>query len=671
MSLKTLLTDIEIIENEIKNELEKSNVQTTLSLNTYNKMLEKIESIKDNSTLDFSLVFIGEKGIGKTTSICRILNLVHKVSKRRKNKSIKVIEEILQTGSGATTICDIEITPSQTGKTFITIEAVSEQDLLDYLRSFAEYIFAKAHKKTNEIFREAEEGIPLPPEIERACRNMTNLKETKEFENRIDHGIELASRFASDELGLFIDAVISCANFEKRSQEVFQVDYNLSMEDELLWIKNIFKNLNLGKIDTAPLPKVIKIHLSKEIFNFDDLPFINKIVDTRGLDSLANSDRKDLYKIFREEPNNIIILIDKFAAPSLSLIDLLNTYAYDENLSLIDRMIFLVNFRNNEPNLVVGVDGTVEEENEGIEIRKKQILRKFIENRIPFNENNIIFYNPLRFLDSEKRLEVTMDDLDEYGDKEEVLRYKNETIQYERQGVLKQVNDTVLNIVEKYDQEINEIRINLEKIKYSHENDQYAKNQIIKVIKDVEGYYQDNIKAKEDVLKIYNNYFMGKYPSTIRAINTRHGIYDHHDIYQEGAIRIEDLVKYQLKDIKDNVLLKLEGIKSFVNISSGQEVAIKMLMEDIGELYEERVNRINRTVYHTFEKNVFSFEKYEQFWRKTNYRWGQGNGYRLDIIEYYQDQIKESQFLEAIDSFLVNSVNSFVEDLVSIMEEIS
>lgn len=147
MSLKTLLTDIENIESEIKNELEKSNVQTTLSLNTYSRMLEKIKFIKDNSTLDFSLVFIGEKGIGKTTNICRILNLVHKASKRRKNKSIKVIEDILQTGSGATTICDIEITPSQTGKTFITIEAVSEQDLLDYLRSFAEYIFAKAHKK--------------------------------------------------------------------------------------------------------------------------------------------------------------------------------------------------------------------------------------------------------------------------------------------------------------------------------------------------------------------------------------------------------------------------------------------------------------------------------------------------------------------------------------------
>ncbi|HHB1655501.1 TPA: hypothetical protein ACOQ0H_004747 [Bacillus cereus] len=671
MSLKTLLTDIENIESEIKNELEKSNVQTTLSLNTYSRMLEKIKFIKDNSTLDFSLVFIGEKGIGKTTNICRILNLVHKASKRRKNKSIKVIEDILQTGSGATTICDIEITPSQTGKTFITIEAVSEQDLLDYLRSFAEYIFAKAHKKTNEIFRESEEGIPLPPEIERACRNMTNLKETKEYENRIDHGIELASRFANDEMGLFIDAVISYANLEKRSQEVFEVNNNLFMEDELLWIKNTFKNLNLGKIDTSSLPKIIKIHLSKEIFNFDNLPYINKIVDTRGLDSLANSDRKDLYKIFREEPNNIIILIDKFAAPSLSLINLLNTYAYDENLSLIDRMIFLVNFRNNEPNLVVGVDGTVEEEIEGIEIRKKQIIRKFIENRIPFNENNIIFYNPLRFLDSEKRLEVTMDDLDDYGSKEEALRYKNEIIQYERQDVLKQVNATVLNIVEKYDEEINEIRINLEKLKYSHENDQYAKSQIIKVIKDVEGYYQDNIKAKEDVLKIYNNYFMGKYPSTIRAINIRHGVYDHHDIYQEGAIRIEDLVKYQLKDIKDNVLLKLEGIKSFVNISSGQEVAIRMLMEDIGEIYEERVNRINRKVYHTFEKNVFSFEKYEQFWRKTNYRWGQGSGYRLDIIEYYQEQIKESHFLEAIDAFLVNCVNSFVDDLVRAMEKIS
>ncbi|MEI4831808.1 hypothetical protein WAX78_20485 [Bacillus sp. FJAT-53711] len=667
MSIETLLTDIEAIEDEIKSEMEKNSVQATLSVNTYNKLLEKIQLLKNNSNLDFSLVFIGEKGVGKTTNICRVLNLVHMATKKRKTRNIKVVEEILQTGSGATTICDIEIAPSQIGRTFINIEEVNEQDLFDYLRSFAEYIFMKAHKNINEF----DDSVPLPPEIERACRNMTNLRETRDNEIRIDHGIELARKFAENELGLFIDEVITRANLERRSQKHFEFGNDLFEKDELLWIKGIFKNLNLGKIDVAPLPKIIKIHLSKEVFNFDDLPFINRIVDTRGLDSSANSDRKDLFKILREEPNNIVILIDKFAAPSLSMIDLLNTYAYDETLNLIDRLIFLVNFRNNEPNLVVGVDGSVEDEVEGIEIRRKQIIRKFTENRIPFNENNIMFYNPLRFLDSEKKLEITMDDLEDYGGKVEAEKYKNEIIQDERREVIKRINAIVLNVIKKYDKEVEEIKDNLQKLKYSHENDEYAKNQVNKVIREIEEYYQDDIKAKEEVWNIYNNYFIDKYPSTIRAINLRYGVYDYHDIYLEGAIRIEELVKYRLKEIKDNALYKLNNIKSFANISSRQEVAITMVIEDIGNLYVEKINLINQKAYETFEKNVFSFEKNEQFWRKTNHRWGQGNGYRRDIIEYYQERIEESQLLEAIEAFLVECVNSFVNELVEIITELN
>lgn len=670
MRTETIM-QIEMIENQIINELEKSNVRNTYSVNTYKKMLEKITLLKEISTSEFSLVFIGEKGVGKTTNICKFLNLVHTVKKKRRNKSIEVIEEILQTGSGATTICDIEIAPSSTGKTFINIEEVSEEDLLDYLKSFAEYIFAKAHKESNELLSEVEDSVPLPPEIERACRNLTNLKETKEFDKRIDHGLELAKSFEGNELGLFIVEVINRTNIENRSQKTFQFESSSLLEDELIWIKKVFNKLNLGKIETAPLPKKIKIYLSKSIFDFEELPYINRIVDTRGLDSSANSDRKDLYKVFREEPNNIIILIDKFAAPSLSMIDLLNTYAYDENLGLIDRLVFLVNFKNHEPNLIVGVDGPVDDEVEGIEIRKNQIIRKFAENQISFNENNIMFYNPLRFLDSEKKLELTIDDLEDYGDKPEAIKYKNEIIEFEKNEILKKVNSITLNVVNKLNKEINEVKSNLEKLKFSHENDEYASSQVNKVIKEIEGYYRDNIKAKEDVLKIYNNYFINKFPGTIRAINIRHGVYDHHDIYQEGAIRIEDLVKYQLKDIKDNVILKLNNIKSFANLSSGQEVLIKLAIEDINTLYEKRISLINQIAYKSLEQNVFSLEKYEQFWTKTNYRWGQGSGYRLDIIEYYQEQIQQSKLLEAIETFLVKYVNSFCADLIKVLQEIN
>src|SRR5438046_1947359 len=60
-------------------------------------------------TTRHKLVFIGQVGVGKTTAICHLLGLTANREKKKtvrgKEKMIPVVERLMATGSGYTTLC--------------------------------------------------------------------------------------------------------------------------------------------------------------------------------------------------------------------------------------------------------------------------------------------------------------------------------------------------------------------------------------------------------------------------------------------------------------------------------------------------------------------------------------------------------------------------------------
>ena len=138
------------------------------------RIKDKINQVEKQLKEQYSLVFMAEKGAGKTTTIDFLLGLTQekqKVNEKTKRKYI-VEEDILETGSGATTTSEVEICQSDEEFSKIIITPYEVEEVKEILVVFAKSMFSNIH----EINGGDEQ---LAPELIRACRNMTGLTEKK------------------------------------------------------------------------------------------------------------------------------------------------------------------------------------------------------------------------------------------------------------------------------------------------------------------------------------------------------------------------------------------------------------------------------------------------------------------------------------------------------------
>ena len=177
--------DIDLITNRIELILEKTpkSYSTYKQLKVHREFL--IESIDYLKNFNHTVAFIGKVGVGKTTAISKLLNLIDSNG-----------QELLQTGGGRTTICEVEICDND--NISIRVEPYSNNEVKKYLEEFSLYIENKVLEKSTT---QREEPFTLSSEIERALRNMLKLKIKRFKDNgksrRIDEAIELYNTYNS------------------------------------------------------------------------------------------------------------------------------------------------------------------------------------------------------------------------------------------------------------------------------------------------------------------------------------------------------------------------------------------------------------------------------------------------------------------------------------------
>ncbi|MGL4876104.1 MAG: hypothetical protein ACRC30_15805 [Clostridium sp.] len=156
-----------------------------------------------------------------------------------------------------------------------------------------------------------------------------------------------------------------------------------------------------------------------------------------------------------------------------------------------------------------------------------------------------------------------------------------------------------------------------------------------------------------------------KFPSTLRAINRRFGIYNSTDIYCEGANRIEKLIKKEMLKLKAEIISKLtENDK----LNENQKELVKFLVKDINKYFYKYIETINEYFYEKLRYKVFS-ENEESFWDKLKRRWGRGSGYRRDINRYYKEMIIYKKFGEEFNEEIEKLLEKFKEGLIEIIEK--
>lgn len=616
--------------------------------------LKRIMEIQKLLNEKFSLVFVTDKGIGKTSIINYALDLVYERDKKLKSgRSAVVYQDVLETGAGATTTSETEIVQSISDYCEIEIVPSSREEMEELLRDFAKYVF-------KEIYTGFQGYSSLAPELFRAMRNMTELKEVDtENGDKVDLAKELAKKYSEDEYALFECEILKRANLDHRLRTEFIISKD---GDEKKLIRSTFNKINLMNVGDIPLPRKVIIKLTKAIFDFNTLGAIDRIIDTRGLESgVVATDRKDIRELFKKDKDKIIILVDKFNSPSQSIMKLIDTYVQEDDYETINRVAYLVNFRDGEPENVVSHSGKTHSEIQGIDTKCKDLYKYIKGNNINLNLDNIIFTNPKRYLDSNGKVLIDEEDIEDYGDPIEARNVKKD-IRAEKK---RELWSDIYAVTENYRKElIRELDIISEEFrKLKNKDIEELDLDFHRIIADINNFNLDDKYIESSPFIIFREYILNCHHSTLMALNNRYGVYSNRDIYLVGSDKVEKLFRNCLKDMTVHVInLILDQIAT----EDGKK-AVGFIINDIKKYYMSFVDEINSFIYEYLKNTVFSRE-HIGFWQQLTDRWGKGNGYVNDIDKYYREQLEKEKLDYYIRNAAIEWVRAYKNGLISVME---
>lgn len=226
--------------------------------------------------LNHNVAFIGDMGVGKSTAISFIFDLL--VPPSLADKTIN--RPVLETGAGGTTICEVHI---KSGPEFgISLLPMSDAEMRELVSDFCA---AKWAVHTSEQ-REAGESVGVSREAERAIRNMSGLGRKREtVEGKIvyhDPVGDLAKSSSSEDE--FRTRIIALMNLDDRTSRELWYDSS-TRKHPMEWVMETFRAVNNGRLKDVPLPKSIDLLIPNFGRAFGELDIT--VIDTKGVDDVA------------------------------------------------------------------------------------------------------------------------------------------------------------------------------------------------------------------------------------------------------------------------------------------------------------------------------------------------------------------------------------------------
>ena len=276
------------------------------------------------------IVFIGKVGVGKTSAICRIADLVVPRPGARSDAPV------LDVAGGRTTLCEVQVTKGPTG---IAIEPCTDGDVRAYVAEFADKVMHGLGDDGGPRGAEQEER-GLASEVEKAIRNIAGLARRRGKDaagiRRPDPARELAREILAEESGRGRGVeeanqrlqfeVLARMRTDRRERLDLRLDEDSRM-DSLAWLKGEFHRINIGTNPEFTIPKRIRVSVDQRL-----IPGVAavegievRIVDTKGIDETVA--RADLESHFGS-PHTVIVLCSGFNdAPATEAVELLKRAA--------------------------------------------------------------------------------------------------------------------------------------------------------------------------------------------------------------------------------------------------------------------------------------------------------------------------------------------------------
>jgi transcriptional regulator with XRE-family HTH domain len=281
------------------------------------------ESADYLSHLDHALAFVGEIGVGKSTAICFLTDLLLPTDARSSVAASKRV--VLETGAGRTTLCEVQVRTEGKNTFGLVLHPHSQDEIFRTVRDFCDGLI------DTHLGRSTEHGDPsetrgVSEETAKALRNMAGLARKLEKAPdgksvRQDPAADLARSCNGNAVELTAE-VVKRMNLQQRTKTEFRFEQE-NLSEGLRRLKELFADVNKGLCSDVSLPSRMDVIVPLELLGHQ--PFSISIIDTKGADGTAI--RPDI-RAYVDNPRTLTILCSGYrSAPDISVRQLLENLA--------------------------------------------------------------------------------------------------------------------------------------------------------------------------------------------------------------------------------------------------------------------------------------------------------------------------------------------------------
>lgn len=559
---------------------------------TKKQLSNHLERFKDSVSYlinqEHKLAFIGNIGAGKTTAICHLLGLIDGK------------DPILSTGSGRTTLCEVEIIQSK--ELQIEVFPCSEIEVTSYLKDFSQYLLeSKANNSDNS------DGFKLSAEVERALRNMLNLNISR---SKNDAGKRIANdsakNFAQDYANTE-DLVTAFLDRIKLAERIKTIFSNPEKEPQNKWLHKTFKAINSATDSQVSLAKRIVISIPESVFS--NLDYSLSVVDTKGVDQTVN--RQDLDCCFTNNRIVSVICCRFNEAPDKTMSGLLeNAKSAGLTQRIPNETVLLILDREGEAAGVIDIDEAVGDKNEGRDIRSENVSSDLLHS-LQLDNLDVNF------------IDIKTDDMS--------------SLQKHLSNKVSAMRDIRFQSLQEIESAVSDIESEL----YSQSALQ-AKQQVKSTL-------EPWLKKAENCHPSLKEYFLplirnisdkGTYAASVRASVNRRGEWHNLDYYQTLAVGARQQIVEQIDSLKNELLVLIDNM-----LAQNELQPAYALLKQLKYTTEKRLDDIYQQ---TFAKGRAVYENKlttdNVLWSELYSEWGQGSGYKGRVAKGSQSWFQHGKY---------------------------
>ncbi|WP_305113441.1 hypothetical protein [Thomasclavelia cocleata] len=590
----------------------------------YKERLKEIEKICSISK--YNLYLIGSAGIGKSTLLSTLLNLIDYDKLVREEKLSDCL--YLKIGTGRITVCETNIL-FRTDNTKFEIVPKSAEEFKGDLRNFVNYLFKKP---TN-----------LSMEEIKAIKNMLHIPRKENTEEKM---LSYLGFTDNEDIDVLVNDLFDKIKYESRIKT--EIIYQPNVDESFpTWFKRLAIGINDGRLDECPFPAKINIYFSEKDFDFELPDFINTIADTRGL-SGDDGDRNDI-QTYLAGTENISIFFDDIAnfGGDIKIWNILKPMMLKENRN-IGYHVFLCGIERGKG---LGAISDTDSREEGMIEKKNAATSAISAHKIAFKAENIFFHNSANGIRASKE-----DD----GEIFEVADNVKELIATARKNFFAYLENRLCSMYKDYKKEVSDCLELFNRLSDNIITDDIAAH--FSSAYDSVKFLQGNLVYKQGEIlnKLYSR-LIKLHPGSLRGAVNNNGC-GNTDIYASFRACGEDIFQAECSDLKENLVGRIDAI--FTGDDDITKICHDCIAAEIDRLYTAYYGKCQNQYYNIPKDKLYHDSS---AWSDARSYWGNSHGnYREKVVESIIEETKKRQLdvmlqnLHLQDAFF-NEVSKYLE----------